>query len=50
MMSRACAQRVGIQLPRARWQSLSKSNDLAREAVGCNAGLGRIGVWVSVQG
>ena len=34
------AQRVGIQLPRARWGKPSKNNDLAREAVGCNAGLG----------
>jgi hypothetical protein len=33
------AQRVGIQLPRARWSKPSKSNDLAREAVSCNAGL-----------
>jgi hypothetical protein len=31
--------RVGIQLPRARWESLQKANDLAREAVSCNAGL-----------
>jgi len=37
-------QRLGIQLPRARWKRPSKPNDLAREAVSCNAGLGgRIG-------
>src|SRR4051812_23770923 len=34
------AQRVGIQLPQARWERLQKADDLAREAVGCNAGLG----------
>jgi len=35
------AERVGIQLPRARCiESHSKPNDLAREAVSCNAGLG----------
>jgi hypothetical protein len=36
------AQRFGIQLPRARRTGrLQKPNDLAREAVSCNAGLGR---------
>jgi hypothetical protein len=35
-------QRSGIQLPRARCiRSPQKSDDLAREAVSCNAGLGR---------
>jgi hypothetical protein len=34
------AQRIAVQLPRARWNSLQKANDLAREAVGCNGGLG----------
>ena len=34
------AERVGIQLPRARWYRLSKANDLAREAVSCNAVFG----------
>src|SRR5437764_15139419 len=29
----------GVQLPRARRESLQKSGDLAREAVSCNAGL-----------
>jgi len=33
------AERLGIQLPRARWKQASKTNDLAREAVCCNAGL-----------
>jgi hypothetical protein len=32
-------QRVGIQLPRARHNAPSKTNDLARDAVSCNAGL-----------
>ena len=41
--SRAPAQRFGIQLPRARWNKLLKTNDLAREAVSCNAGLGGAG-------
>jgi hypothetical protein len=36
------AQRVGIQLPRARRRYASKKNDLAREAVSCNAVLGRM--------
>jgi hypothetical protein len=36
----AATQRFGIQLPRAHWEKPSKPNDLAREAVGCNAGLG----------
>jgi len=36
------AQRVGIQLPRARrTERLQKADDLVREAVGCNGGLGR---------
>ncbi|MBK9940585.1 MAG: hypothetical protein IPP13_03045 [Kouleothrix sp.] len=35
----AATQRVGIQLPRARWESFQNTNDLAREAVSCNAGL-----------
>jgi len=35
----AAAQRIGIQLPRARWQKPPKTNDLGREAVSCNAGL-----------
>ncbi len=35
------AERFAVQLPRARCRSLSKANDLAREAVGCNGGLGR---------
>jgi hypothetical protein len=37
---REAAERVGIQLPRARWVMPSKTNDLAREAVSCNAVLG----------
>jgi len=36
------AQRIGIQLPQARdTGSCQKANDLAREAVSCNAVLGR---------
>jgi hypothetical protein len=35
------AERLAVQLPRARRRNLSKPNDLAREAVGCNGGLGR---------
>src|SRR3954470_8777300 len=36
------AERVGVQLPRACCTgSRQNSHDLAREAVGCNAGLGR---------
>jgi hypothetical protein len=36
------AERFGIQLPRARCtQSCQKPNDLAREAVNCNAVFGR---------
>ncbi len=35
------AQRLAVQLPRARWERLQKANDLAREAVSCNGGLGR---------
>jgi hypothetical protein len=31
------AERVGIQLLRARRSRATKSNDLAREAVNCNA-------------
>jgi len=39
---RGAAQRLGIQLPRARrMKSLQKRYDLAREAVSCNAVLGR---------
>src|SRR4051794_5071371 len=34
------AQRIGIQLPQAPTETPSKPNDLAREAVSCNAGLG----------
>jgi hypothetical protein len=35
------AQRFGIQLPRARCiERLQKANDLTRDAVNCNAGLG----------
>jgi hypothetical protein len=41
MMQREAAERFGIQLPRARRDELQKPNDLAREAVSCNAGLGR---------
>jgi hypothetical protein len=42
------AQRVGIQLPRARCTgSRQKTNDLAREAVNCNAGLG--GRWTEYR-
>ena len=37
---RDAVQRVGIQLLRARWERLQNTNDLAREAVSCNAGLG----------
>ena len=33
------AERLGIQLPRARQKKLLKTNDLVREAVCCNAGL-----------
>jgi hypothetical protein len=40
----AAVQRVGIQLPRARRKKSLKSNDLAREAVNCNARLGAY-VW-----
>jgi len=36
----AAAERVGIQLPRARREKCQDANDLAREAVCCNAGLG----------
>jgi len=39
------AQRLGIQLPRARLVAHSKSNDLAREAVNCNAVLGGAVGW-----
>ena len=35
------AERLGIQVPRARLQQAKKMNDLTREAVSCNAGLGR---------
>ena len=36
------AQRFGVQLPRARCIGrVQKTHDLAREAVNCNAGLGR---------
>jgi hypothetical protein len=38
----ASAQRFGIQLPQARWAKPSKTNDLAREAVCCNAVLERV--------
>ena len=42
MVRGKATQRFGIQLPRARRKiSPPKSNDLAREAVSCNAGLGR---------
>ena len=34
---RCAAERLGIQLPRARWRSLQKPDDLAREVVNCNA-------------
>jgi hypothetical protein len=41
-VSSEAAQRVGIQLPRARCTgSRQNTNDLAREAVSCNAVLGR---------
>jgi hypothetical protein len=43
MRSTVPAQRIGIQLPRARWKRPSKANDLAREAVSWNAGLGHLG-------
>jgi hypothetical protein len=36
------AERVAVQLPQARRQIVSKPNDLVREAVGWNGGLGRI--------
>jgi hypothetical protein len=46
-LPRLPAQRFGIQLPRARRQKPSKKDDLAREAVNCNAGLdGRLGLWL----
>ena len=35
------AQRVAVQLPRAHGTAFQKPSDLAREAVGCNGGLGR---------
>ena len=35
------AQRFGVQLPRAQAQAFLKNDDLAREAVNCNAVLGR---------
>ncbi len=38
-VSMAAAERYGIQLPRARWRKPQEPNDLAREAVSCNAGL-----------
>jgi len=34
------AQRIAVQLPRARRANCQKSTDLAREAVGWNGGLG----------
>jgi hypothetical protein len=37
----AFAPRLGVQLPQAHHNEPSKPNDLAREAVSCNAGLGR---------
>jgi hypothetical protein len=37
------AERIGVQLPRARCSGFyQKTTDLAREAVNCNAGLGRL--------
>jgi len=42
----AAAERVAVQLPRARWRySHQKRHDLAREAVGCNGVFGRF--WSS---
>jgi hypothetical protein len=38
----AAAQRDAVQLPRARPANCQKANDLAREAVGCNGGLGAL--------
>ncbi|MEO7909812.1 MAG: hypothetical protein ABIV47_09200 [Roseiflexaceae bacterium] len=36
----ASAQRVAVQPPQARHKNCHKTNDLAREAVGWNGGLG----------
>jgi len=36
----AAAQRIAVQPPRARRKNCQKANDLAREAVDCNGGLG----------
>jgi len=40
-LPRLPAQQFGIQLPRAHRKNCQNANDLAREAVSCNAGLGR---------
>ena len=42
-----CAQRIAVQLPRAHCTGCRKANDLAREAVSCNAGLGG-NLWYGV--
>jgi len=38
------AQRLAVQPPQAHRKTCQKANDLAREAVGCNGGLGGCGV------
>jgi hypothetical protein len=47
MVLMAAVQRLGIQLPRARWESLQNTNDLAREAVSCMPVLDGTGFMVA---
>jgi hypothetical protein len=43
------AQRSAVQQPRARRRNVSKKNDLAREAVGCNGVLARSALFLVTQ-
>jgi hypothetical protein len=44
------AERSAVSLPRARHNLPSKTNDLAREAVGCNGVFGGIAVMIDAYG